>query len=166
MREEGNKVRTKKTDRILYYRRRHDKNLTIKPETNHKSKVRQYYNFEIIQRRRKQNFTKNSEITISNFDQIVDKKNLNKVFDLKNITQKTNKDIVEIENTKIQKSIASSSNTVELLHKKMDYEKINLIFNKSRGYKITNNNSINRSNTDLKKNTDLIQKMLPKNKKG
>jgi hypothetical protein len=48
----------------------------------------------------------------------------------------------------------------------MDYEKINLIFNKSRGYKITNNNSINRSNTDLKKNTDLIQKMLPKNKKG
>lgn len=166
MREDGNKVRTKKTDRILYYRRRHDKNLTIKPETNHKSKVRQYYNFEIIQRRRKQNFTKNSEITISNFDQIVDKKNLNKVFDLKNITQKTNKDIVEIENTKIQKSIASSSNTVELLHKKMDYEKINLIFNKSRGYKITNNNSINRSNTDLKKNTDLIQKMLPKNKKG
>jgi aromatic ring hydroxylase len=97
---------------------------------------------------------------------MVDKKNLNKVFDLKNITQKTNKDIVEIENTKIQKSIASSSNTVELLHKKMDYEKINLIFNKSRGYKITNNNSINRSNTDLKKNTDLIQKMLPKNKKG
>jgi hypothetical protein len=47
----------------------------------------------------------------------------------------------------------------------MDYEKINLIFNKSVGYKTNNNTQNNRSQHDLKKNTDLIQKMLPKNKR-
>jgi hypothetical protein len=165
MREEGNRLKTKKTDNILYYRRRHDKNLTIKPETNQKSKVRQSYNFEILQRRRKQQFNKESEITTTNFDFFIDKKNLTEVFSRNTIIEKSIKDPTEIKNIKIQKSISPSSNTIELINKKMDYEKINQIFNKSVGYKITNNNLNNESNQNLKKNTDLIQKMLPKNKR-
>jgi hypothetical protein len=162
MREEGNKLRTKKTDHILYYRRRHDKNLTIKPETNHKSKVRQSYNFEILQRRRKQQFEKNSEITTTNFDILMDNKNLSEVFSVKNNTQKNN---IEDKNLNIQQPIAPNNHTIELSQKKMDYEKINSIFNKSVGYKITQNVQNNKPQLDLKKNTDLIQKMLPKNKR-
>jgi hypothetical protein len=163
MREEGNKLKTKKTDQILYYRRRHDKNLTIKPETNHKSKVRQSYNFEILQRKRKQQFTKYSEITTTNFDRIIDRKNLSEVFISKNKIEKLKTDVLEIK--KPQQSIVSDNHIIELSHKKMDYEKINSIFNKSVGYKTNNNSQNNRSQHDLKKNTDLIQKMLPKNKR-
>jgi hypothetical protein len=163
MREEGNKLKTKKTDQILYYRRRHDKNLTIKPETNHKSKLRQSYNFEILQRKRKQQFTKYSEITTTNFDRIIDRKNLSEVFISKNKIEKLKTDVLEIK--KPQQSIVSDNHIIELSHKKMDYEKINLIFNKSVGYKTNNNTQNNRSQHDLKKNTDLIQKMLPKNKR-
>jgi hypothetical protein len=165
MREEGNKLLTLKTNNVLYYRRRHDKNLTIKPETNQKSRVRQQYNFEIQNRRRLQKFIKDSEMTVTKFYQIKDKTNMDLVYDFSNTHIDKNLEEKSDQDTKIQKSIATSNHNLELTNKTVDYQKINQIFEKSVNLRHVIRTNVNSNQTSLKKNTDMLQTMMGKNKR-
>lgn len=165
MREEGNKILTLKTNDVLYYRRRHDKNLTIKPETNQKSKIRQQYNFEIQNRRRLKRFIKESDMTVTKFFQINNQRNMVLVHDFCNIYTNTNIEENPNHHTITQKSVAITNHKLELKNKKVDYEKINQIFEKSINNKPMLKLNNNNDQTKMKKNTDVLQSMVGKNKR-
>jgi hypothetical protein len=86
------------------------------------------------------------------------------ILQVTNVVERVKEDVISLKPEETN-TILPKKKTIEFVNKKMDYEKINLIFNKSVGYKTNNNTQNNRSQHDLKKNTDLIQKMLPKNKR-
>ena len=76
MREEIKKVNTLLSNKILYYRRRHEKNLTKKKETDLNSSIRQKY-FSIIRKRREEKkVDKITEMTITKFYQILSENEL------------------------------------------------------------------------------------------
>jgi glycosyltransferase involved in cell wall biosynthesis len=71
MREELNNVNTLLINTILYYRRRHEKSLTKKKETNFDSQIRKNYK-SIINRRKEQKLsTKTTEMVTSNVYHII-----------------------------------------------------------------------------------------------
>jgi glycosyltransferase involved in cell wall biosynthesis len=79
MREELKNVNTLSSNTILYYRRRHEKSLTKKKETNFESQIRKNYK-TIINRRKEQKLsTKNTEMVTSDFCHIISENNIIKV---------------------------------------------------------------------------------------
>jgi glycosyltransferase involved in cell wall biosynthesis len=66
MRETANKFKVKKTNEILYYRRRHENSITSRKETDYRSKIRSQYN-QITDKKRKNNdIGKLKNLSISN----------------------------------------------------------------------------------------------------
>ncbi len=69
-REKGNNLKSIYLNMGLFYRRRHDKNITIKPETNAVSNIRQNYHRIIEDRKRKKMFGKLIELPTTKFYKI------------------------------------------------------------------------------------------------
>jgi glycosyltransferase involved in cell wall biosynthesis len=79
MREELNNVNTLLINKILYYRRRHEKSLTKKKKTNFDSQIRKNYE-SIINRKKKQKLsTKTTEMVTSDVYHIISEKDIIKV---------------------------------------------------------------------------------------
>lgn len=160
MREEGNKLKVKNIHDILYYRRRHDKNLTKK--IDHGSKIRQNYLNLISQRKRKQIIGKLSRLHTTNFFEITQTKNLKPIILDPNF--ETQKQIIEDSVLEVEKTIeVKIERTIELKKKELNYEKINVIFNSNN---IPTQNSVKKQQPPqpkLNSNSATITKMFGKN---
>jgi glycosyltransferase involved in cell wall biosynthesis len=85
MREEGNNFRVSNINEVLYYRRRHDKNLTKKKETNHSSGLRQNYDRIIAKRRLEKKYGKLVELPLYKFYKLEKNGELNLINDYVNL---------------------------------------------------------------------------------
>jgi len=155
MREEKKNLKTQLLNDVLYYRRRHDKSLTKKPETNPLSVTRQTYYNIIKNRRRINHYQKNSDMVVLGFSKFITKDQLVIISDLSNFTEKTQQE------NKIEKPIKTKK--VELTNKQIDYDKINQIFNSNKSIKLSQVPINPNQEGKIKKNTDLVISMMKKN---
>jgi hypothetical protein len=160
MREEENKLKVKYIHDILYYRRRHDKNLTKK--IDHGSKIRQNYLNLISQRRKKQIIGKLIRLHTTNFFEITQSKNLKPIILDPNF--ETQKQIIEDNVLDVEKTIdVKIERTLELKKKELNYEKINVIFNSHHSPSQINVKKQPPPQPKFNSNSATISKMFGKN---
>lgn len=157
MREEKKGIKTKYLNDVLYYRRRHDNSLTTKPETNQMSITRQTYYRMIKNRRNIHNYKKISQITVCGFSKFITKNKLKLVSEESNIKENNYEPKIN--------HVIPKTKKPELTNKQIDYTKINQLFEKNSIKTNTLQSHPNNSLTKIKKNTDLLQNMLGKNKR-
>jgi len=154
MREEKKGIKTKYLDDVLYYRRRHDKSLTTKPETNPMSNIRQTYYQMINNRRKIPNYKKISQITVFGYSKFITKNKLKVVSEENNTKEKNHEEKIN--------HVLPKTKKPELTNKQIDYNKINQIFNSNKSIKQSTLTTITNQDGKVKKNTDLVASMMKK----
>jgi len=160
----------------LYYRR-HNTNLTVDSKTNMSSPIRMYYHSlkkDKIKNNRYNNlekiniseFLEINQNNISNYKNIFDNSKLSNDYDFsEKFDQKKQKKIevsTKVLNLQNQRSEYEIKKTLEKTNKKIDYGKINQVFNNNTSSKIrTNNSPIPTKGSNM----SVISKLFPQNKK-
>lgn len=87
-RESYSKMNVSYTNDVLYYRRRHTKNLTIKKETGQNSQIRNKYNSIILDKLKNKNFGKLPILSVYNCQKLISSQDT-EIFKFKSITNLT-----------------------------------------------------------------------------
>lgn len=135
-REIGNNLKTIKLNVPLFYRRRHDKNITILPETNAVSNIRQNYHRIIEDRKRKKMFGKLIELPTTKFYKIENDLTTRLVNDYDNLDLfqnviKTTKPKIQLNDNFDLSIIIPTYNNIEFIDESLDS-----IINSAKNYDV------------------------------